>query len=402
MPTDVKLDLDWMTDLLVDLLRIPSPTGRTDEIIQFIGDLLDGLGLEPRLTRRGAIAASLPGGGAGPGRRGVVVHADTIGAMVRFIRDDGRLEIVPVGTWSARFAEGARVTVFVDHGTPITGTILPVKASGHAYGDEVDEQGVGWQHVVVRPDVVVHTREEIEGLGVHVGDHVAIHAMPQVTPTGFVNSRHLDDKAGIAALLTAVRAMLDQGIEPAVPTDLLVTISEEVGHGASHGLSVDLAELVSIDAAVCAPEQTTTETGVTVLMQDLSGPFDFHLTRHLAELGEQHGIEVHRDIFRFYRSDVAAAIEAGHGMRAALVGFGVDATHGYERTHVRSLEATARLIALHLQTPLVLGGWDEDPSGDLADFPSHSVQPAQREPRVVDEPAAAEDEAADTVEAAGD
>lgn len=386
MPTDVRLDMDWCTDLLVDLLRIPSPTGRTDEVVQFIGDLLeDQLGLEPKLTRRGSMQAALPGGGDGPGRRGVVVHADTIGAMVRFIRDDGRLEIAPVGTWSARFAEGARVTVFVDHGTPITGTILPLKASGHAYGDEVDEQPVNWDQVVVRPDVLVDTREEIEALGVHVGDHVAVHALPFVTDTGFVNSRHLDDKAGIAALLTAVKGLQEAGIEPAVPTDLLVTITEEVGHGASHGLTKDHAEMVSIDAAVCAPDQTTTETGVTVLMQDLSGPFDFHLTRHLAELAETHGIEVHRDLFRHYRSDVAAAIEAGYGMRAALIGFGVDATHGYERTHVRSLEAVARLVALHLQTPLALEGWDEEPTGDLADFPSHSVQPAQREPRVVDQ-----------------
>jgi peptidase M42 family hydrolase len=384
--TDVPLDLDWCTELLVDLLRIPSPTGRTDEVVQFIGDLLtDELGIEPRVTRRGSIQATLPGGGPGPGRRGVVVHADTIGAMVRFIRTDGRLELAPVGTWSARFAEGARVTVFVDHGSPITGTILPHKASGHAYGDEVDEQPVGWDQVVVRPDVLVETREEIEAHGVHVGDHVAVQALPFVTPTGFVNSRHLDDKAGIAALLTAVRGLRAAGVEPAVPTDLLVTITEEVGHGASHGLTSDHAEMLSIDAAVCAPEQTTTETGVTVLMQDLSGPFDFHLTRHLAELAEDHGIEVHRDVFRHYRSDVAAAIEAGYGMRAALIGFGVDATHGHERTHVRSLEATARLLALHLQTPLVLGGWDEDPSGSLADFPSHSVQPAQREPRVVEE-----------------
>lgn len=385
MPTDVTLDMKWCTNLLVDLLRIPSPSGRTDEIIQFIGDLLeDDLGLEPRLTRRGSIQVALPGGGSQRGRRALVVHADTVGAMVRFIREDGRLEIAPVGTWSARFAEGARVTVFVDHGDPLTGTILPVKASGHAYGAEVDTQGVGWEHVVVRPDALAHTREEVEELGVHVGDHVAVHALPFVTPSGFVNSRHLDDKAGIATLLTAVKGLQDHGIEPAVPTDLLVTITEEVGHGASHGLSGEHAELVSIDAAVCAPEQTTTETGVTVLMQDLSGPFDFHLTRHLAELAEQHDIEVHRDVFRFYRSDVASAIEAGYGMRAALVGFGVDATHGYERTHLRSLESVARLLSLHMQTPLVLGGWDEDPSGDLADFPSHSVQPAQREPRVVD------------------
>ena len=381
MPRDLPIDVPWMRDVMLDLLRIPSPTGRTDEVMQRVGELLEELGLQPYLTRRGAMRAALPGptGGA---QRAVTVHTDTIGAMVRGVTERGRLLLTPVGTWSARFAEGARVTVFRDEPPGVTGTILPRLASGHAYGDEVDTQGVGWDHVELRLDALVQSPEDVERIGVHVGDHVAIMALPEVTPSGFVRSRHLDDKAGVAAVLAAVKALRDAGVEVQVPTSLLVTITEEVGHGASSGLTADTSEMVSVDAAVVAPGQTSTETGVTVLFQDMSGPFDYHLARKLVHLGQRHGVEVNRDVFRFYRSDAAAALEAGFETRVALLGFGVDATHGHERTHLRSLEATARLVALYLQEPLTHGAWDERAGGELIDFPSHSVQPIEREPRV--------------------
>ena len=158
----------------------------------------------------------------------------------------------------------------------------------------------------------------------------------------------------------------------------MVTITEEVGHGASDGLPAGVAELVSVDNAVCAPGQHSIEDGVTIPMADLHGPFDYHLTRKLCRVAEEQKIPYARDVFRYYRSDAAAAIEAGAGTRAALVGFGLDGSHGWERTHIESLEATYNLLHAWLQTPLTFAKWDAHPSGKPRDFPS-SQQPAPTE-----------------------
>lgn len=379
--TRLEIDQAWLEDVLLELLRIPSPSGRTDVIMQHVGERLREIGLPFELTRRGVMVGTLSGNGESSLARAVVVHTDTIGCMVRSLKDNGRLEIVPVGTHSSRFSEGSRVTIFTDDAErTYSGTILSNKASGHAYGDEVDTHPHAWDQVEVRVDEKVHAAQDLRDLGIQVGDFVAQVAFPVITRSGFVTSRHLDDKAGVAAALAAFKAVIDAGCEVDVGARLLVTISEEVGHGASSGLSHNVAEMVSVDSAVVAPGQHSTETGVTVAMQDLHGPFDYHLVRRLCQLAEAHGIESHRDIFRYYRSDVASALEAGVETRAALIGFGTDATHGHERTHIDSIMATAELLALYLQTPLTFGTWDATPTGPLEGFPSTAVQPVRREP----------------------
>lgn len=379
LPRPLPVDLPWMTEVLLRLLRTPSPTGRTDAVMQVIGDLLSELGVPFRLTRRGALLATI-GDGAEPGERAVVVHADTIGAMVDRRKDNGRLAISPIGTWSARFAEGGRVVVLTDDpDVHLTGTVVPLKASGHAYGDEVDTQGVGWDHVEVRVDEPVDDAEGLAALGIQVGDFVAFDADPVVTPSGYVKARHLDGKAGVAAALGAFKAVLDHGVDVAHRAHLMVTLSEEVGHGASHGLGPEVAEMVSIDNGVMAPGQHTLERGVTIAMRDQTAPFDFHLTRRLLALCEQANIPAARDTFRYYRSDVAAALEAGAETRAALVAFGLDASHGHERSHLDTVQCVAELIALYLQTELTFRHWDARPTGPLESFPS-SQQPAPTEP----------------------
>ncbi len=377
---DPDIDVTWMSDVLLELLRVPSPTGRTDVIMQHVGERLEEIGLPFTLTRRGAMIGSLDGDD-GVLDRAVVVHTDTIGCMVRELKPNGRLAVVPVGTHSSRFSEGSRVTIFTDDTeATFTGTILPLKASGHAFGDRIDDQPHGWDHVEVRVDERVASAEDLAALGIQVGDFVAQTAFPVITRSGYVTSRHLDDKAGVAAALAAFRWVLQTGCELPVGAHLLITIAEEVGHGASSGIYPDVAEMVSLDSAVVAPGQYSTETGLTVAMQDLHGPFDYHLSRRLFDLARDHGIEVHRDVFRYYRSDVAAALEAGAETRAALVGFGVDATHGHERTHIDGIAAAARFIALYLQTQLTFATWDAEPSGPLESFPSTAVQPVRREP----------------------
>ncbi|MEZ0050160.1 peptidase M42 family hydrolase [Mycobacterium sp. MAA66] len=363
-------DQTWLVDTLLALLQTPSPSGRTDAVMQLIGRILTDLGVPFTLTRRGALIAELPGRSQTTDRA-IVVHADTIGCMVRELKDNGRLALVPVGTFSARFATGARVRILLDDTEQFfTGTVMPLKASGHAFGDEIDTQPTGWSDVEVRVDRNVFSREDLQRLGLNVGDFVALVASPELTEDGFIVSRHLDGKAGVAIALTLAKDIAERNVVLPHRTTIMVTITEEVGHGASHGLPADVAELVSVDNAVCAPGQQSIEHGVTIPMADMHGPFDYHLTRKLCRIARDEGIPHSRDIFRYYRSDVAAAIEAGAGTRAALVGFGLDGSHGWERTHLDSLEATYLLLHKWLNTPLTFEAWDSKPYGVLEDFPS--------------------------------
>ena len=372
------VDVAWTVDLLVQLLRTPSPSGRTDAVMQLLGDVLVDLPLELSVTRRGSLLATFPGRNT-DGARAIVAHADTIGCMVRELKPNGRLAVVPVGTHSARFAEGGRVTILTDDSErTYVGTVLPLLASGHAYGDAVDEQPTGWDHVEVRIDERCSSQADLAALGIKVGDFVALDSLPIVTDSGFIVARHLDGKAGVAAALGAMHALCGSRFQLPHETHLLITIAEEIGHGASHGLREDVAEMVSIDNAVCSPDNHSIEDGVTIPMADMTGPFDYHLTRHLCALCEAHGIPYARDIFKFYRSDVAAALEAGAETRAALVAFGLDASHGAERTHVDSVASVSRLLMAYLLSPLTFARWDRQPSGDLRDFPSRR-QPAPTE-----------------------
>ena len=378
--TALDIDLGYLRRVLVELLDIPSPTGRTDHVQQYVGERLDRLCIPFVVTRRGAIIADLGGPADSEAGRAVAVHTDTIGAQIRRLKDNGRLELKPVGTHSARFSEGAGVWVFPDDLERVySGQVLPLKASGHRWDDEVDTQGVSWENVEVRVDEQVSTAEDLRRLGLDVGDFVAQLANPLITDNGFVRSRHLDDKAGVAAMLAALKAIKKAGVELPVRAQLLVTCTEEIGHGASHGLGPEVAEMVSVDAAIVAPGQQSRETAVTVVMADSVGPFDYHLSRRLHTLAKRHGIDVERDTFAHYRSDAAAAIEAGAHLRVALLGFGLDASHGHERTHLSSLHGLARLLTVWLQSELVFPGWDVHADGPLRGFPSLAVQPAQEE-----------------------
>ena len=372
----LPIDVEYLEHVLVELLRTPSPSGRTDHIVQRIGDEMVRLGIPVELTRRGVLLGELKGVESGPDRA-IIAHADTLGCMVRALKPNGRLEIVPIGTYSARFVEGARVVIYVDnlHRT-YTGTILPLKASGHRYGDEINTFPIGWEHIEVRVDERVENADDLDALGIRVGDFVALDSEVVVTPSGYVNARHLDDKAGVASLLAAMAAVTEHEVELPVDLHLLVTIAEEVGLGASHGLDADVAELVSVDNAVVAPDQHSSEHTVNLAMQDSTGPFDYHLTRRLIGLCETHDIPCRRDVYGYYRSDAASALEAGAETRAALVAFGVDASHGYERTHLDSLRHTAELLALYVQTDLTFWRWDSHARGELRAVPSTLVQPA--------------------------
>lgn len=362
--TRLDIDVDYLQRRLAGLLEIPSPTGYTDEIVRSLCTELEILGIEYQLTRRGAIRARLPGERSA-GARAIVSHLDTLGAQVKALKPNGRLELVPIGTWSARFAEGARVTIFTEKGT-YRGTILPLKASGHTYGDEVDEMPIGWDHVELRVDARADNAEQLGVLGIEIGDIVAVDPQPEFSDTGYIVSRHLDNKAGVAVMLAAMRAMIDA---PTPPVDIywLFTIAEEVGHGAAAILPPEVASMVAVDNGTSAPGQNSSEFGVTLSMADMSGPFDYHLTRKLARLCQMNDIRMRKDIFRYYRSDSASAIEAGADVRTALVTFGVDASHGYERIHMHALRSLSELLTAYALSEVSIPR-DEKEIGDLAGF----------------------------------
>jgi peptidase M42 family hydrolase len=370
---DLPIDIAYMRRTLRELLDTPSPTGYTDVIVAETCDHLTALGIEFEITRRGAIRAWLPGRQPQPARA-VISHLDTLGAQIKSLKDNGRAEVVPIGHWSSRFAEGARCTVFTRRGA-YRGTILPLKASGHTFGPEVDTQPTSWRHVELRVDLDVRNAADLEAHDIHIGDHVAIDPQPEFLDNGYINSRHLDDKAGVATMFAAMKALKEEKAAISVDTYFLFSIAEEVGIGASAVLHGHIASMVAVDNGTTAPGQNSSEKGVTFAMADQVGPFDYHLTNKLIDLCVEFDVPFQRDVFRYYRSDSASAIEAGNDIRTALVTFGIDASHGYERIHDNALQCVARVLALYAQSPIEITR-DKEALGPLRGFTTQPMEPA--------------------------
>jgi len=288
------------------------------------------------------------------------------------LKDNGRLALAAIGCWSSRFAEGSRVSVFTDTGV-IRGSVLPLMASGHAFNKAVDEMPISWDHIELRLDAYSTTKADCESLGVGIGDFVAFDPLPEFTDSGHISARHLDDKAGVAALLAALKAIVDSGAEPLIDCHPLFTITEETGTGAAGVLPWDVSEFVGIDIAPVAPGQHSSEHAVSVAMQDSGGPYDYHLSRHLLRLGTENELPVRRDLFRYYFSDAHSAVTAGHDIRTALLAFGCDATHGYERTHIDSLAALSRLLGAYMLSPPVFASDAQPAKASLERF-SHQLE----------------------------
>ncbi|WP_422376801.1 osmoprotectant NAGGN system M42 family peptidase [Roseibium sp.] len=373
--TLLNIDISYLTDKLNELLQIPSPTGYTDEIVRHVCKELESLDVFFEITRRGAVRARIEGKSRKPARA-FVSHLDTLGAQVKSLKENGRLELVPIGHWSARFAEGARTTLFSENGA-YSGTILPLKASGHTFNEEVDKLPVGWDYVELRVDAYSKTRDDLHRLGIDVGDFVAIDPAPEFLENGFIVSRHLDNKAGVAVMLAALKALVETEIEPTVDIYWLFTIAEETGHGAQSILTPEIASLVAIDNGTTAPGQNSDEFGVTIAMGDQTGPFDYHLTRKMAQLCRDNDIKFQKDIFRYYRSDAATAIEAGADVRTALITFGVDASHGYERIHMHALRSLAELATGYALSPVEIQR-DAREFGGLKGFTSQPTADADQ------------------------
>ncbi len=344
------IDEEYLINTLFKLLNIPSPTGLTKKIATFISRELTQMEIPFEVTNRGAISATIKGNQA-LHERAIVSHLDTIGAMVTQIKKNGRLKITNIGGWAARFAECARITIYSDDEKTFRGTVLPKKASVHACGiKEVNEFPVCWDNLEIRIDEITNSKADTEKFGINVGDFVAFDSNPEIT-NGFINARHLDDKAGVAIVLTLIKAIKKLNI--LIPTDLhlLFTVTEEVGSGASSILPPETSSMVLVDCSVVAKKQNSSERGITIAMKDERGPYSHNLTRKLIELCKKHNLPHKRDVFNRYSSDAASALAAGNDIQTALLGFGADAPHSLERTHIDSLVALTRLLILYVQSP---------------------------------------------------
>ncbi|MEF2073698.1 osmoprotectant NAGGN system M42 family peptidase [Consotaella aegiceratis] len=380
----LAIDTRYLVDQLKALLNTPSPTGYTDTIVRHVSRELERLGLTVELTRRGAIRA-VRQGSRRASARAIVSHLDTLGAQVKSLKANGRLELVPIGTWSARFAEGARATIFSETGA-YRGTILPLKASGHTFNHDIDTAPIGWDYAELRVDALARDKTELTKLGIEIGDIVAIDPQPEFLDNGFIVSRHLDNKGGVAVMLAAIEAMEREHTRTPVDIHWLFTIAEEVGVGAASILTHDIASMVAVDNGTSAPGQNSSEFGVTIAMADQTGPFDYHLTKKLARLCREEDIRYQKDVFRYYRSDSASAIEAGHDVRTALITFGVDASHGWERIHVHALRSLAELVTAYATSPVEIER-DRNLHGGLKGFTRQPTAEAQQDLGEDSEPA---------------
>lgn len=346
-----SVNVDGMVKFLTELLNIPSPTGDTDRAIGWVDDQFQLRFAKQEVTTqrtpKGLLVARWPGQKS-DAPRALTAHVDTLGAMVRQIKRNGRLRMTQLGGWSWTSVEGEGVTIFASNGQTYRGTILPTHASIHAHTSKDRGLPRDDTNMEVRIDAHTTSEEETKELGIRVGDIIAFDPRVEVSDTGFIRSRHLDDKASVACLFGAMLALADAGVQPAQDTYFHISNYEEVGHGAATGFPANLADLISVDMAVVAPQQTSDEYSVTICAKDSAGPYHMQLRRELEGLAQANELRYATDIYPFYGSDGEAFWRAGGDVRMGLIGPGVDASHHYERTHRDALDNTAKLILAYL------------------------------------------------------
>ena len=347
MSTLPKIDSDYLQEFLIQLLNTPSPTGFAHHGIALVSDAMSKFPeLELQATKKGGLVASWPGE-SDTHPRALTAHVDTLGAMVKEIKSNGRLKLTRLGGFAWNTVEGEGCTVFTNEDKKIRGSILLEKSSGHVHGSAVNETKREDAVMEVRLDARTTSADETRELGIEVGDFVIFDPRVEVT-NGFIRSRHLDDKACVAAMLASVKALHDAGMKPAQNTTLHISNYEEVGHGAASGFPDDLAELVALDMAALGNGQTSDEFHATICVKDSGGPYHHGLSQRLRKLAEDHEIPYKVDIYPYYGSDGEAYWRAGGDVAVALIGPGVDASHSYERTHMDALVATADWIIAYL------------------------------------------------------
>ena len=328
-------------DTLKELVEIDSPTGYTENACKYIFDVLKSYGYEPEYTNKGAVKCSL---GADP-ILAIAAHVDTLGAIASGIKTDGTLSFSPIGGLALTSAEGEYVKVISMSGKEFTGTLLLNNPSSHANNSrEADKRTSDSMHI--RLDEVTYCKTDTEKLGIRIGDIIAFEPRYREIESGFIKSRFMDNKAGCFVLFEIARILKAQ--KEKAPVELFFSNYEEVGHGGTCGYAPTIKELLVIDMGVLGDSCEGNEASCSICVKDSSGPYDYTFRKKLVELAEKNKIPYKLDVYPYYSSDGSAALKAGNDFRAALIGPGVAASHGVERTHIKGIKATIDLCIAYI------------------------------------------------------
>ena len=329
---------EYIVEQTEKVIGIDSPTGYHYNVQKYLVDTIQAMGFEVRTLRKGGVIANL-GGEGNPLM--MLAHVDTLGAFVHYIKGNGRLAISN-GTLNPNNIETENVRVITRSGAVYEGTIQLENASVHVNPDVNAERKFTNLEVVLDEDVT--SKEDVEKLGICAGDFLAVEPRFQVTEKGYIKSRFLDDKASSGVLLGIAKYVSEHPGCLKRNVQLFFTTFEEIGHGASAGIPEEIEDLLAVDMGCVGDHLACTEKQVSICAKDSSGAYHFEMTNELIEVAKEHGIDYAVDIYPSYGSDAGAALRSGKDVRYALIGQGVYASHGYERTHKDGMKQNIRIL----------------------------------------------------------
>ncbi|MFI3084512.1 M42 family metallopeptidase [Streptococcus sp. 2020WUSS089] len=339
-------------DYIVKLTNTPSPTGFTTDIMNYIKAEVESLGYAASKTAKGGVLVTVPGENDQEHRM-VTAHLDTLGAMVRAVKPDGRLKMDLVGGFGYPSIEGENCLIHCSkNGKTFTGTILMHQTSVHVYRDASTAER-NQTNMEIRLDEKVTSADQTRALGIEVGDFISFDPRTVVTETGFIKSRHLDDKVSAAILLYLLKVYKEEGATLPYTTHFYFSNNEEIGYGANSSIPAQVVEYLAVDMGAMGDDQQTDEYTVSICVKDGSGPYHYELRQHLIALAERDEIPYKLDIYPYYGSDASAAMRAGADVKHALLGAGIESSHSYERTHLDSVVATERMVDAYLKSAMV-------------------------------------------------
>lgn len=333
------MNKEYFYEIAKKIYAIDSPSGFTNQIISMLKKECENLSLPYSVTKKGGLI--IPISGKDDYKIGFSAHVDTLGAMVRSIKANGNLSFVPVGGPILNTFDGEYCKIYTRNHKTYTGTFLSTSPSIHVYKDATSKERNA-TNMEVRLDEMVKCKQDVEQLGIQNGDYIAIDTKTTFTENGFIKSRFLDDKISVAILFTLLHEIATKKLIPLHDLSFYISVYEEVGHGAAYPFSLD--ELIAIDMGCIGEDLKCSEYDVSICAKDGSGPYDYELVSSFISLAKEENLQYAVDIYPFYSSDVSAAYKAGNDIKGALIGPGIHASHGMERTHIQAIENTYQLI----------------------------------------------------------